>query len=167
MIFSCSVCECQANTQSKLVVLEVGNHWMTAMLTPLWMMQCTGRREWELVNKALHWEEGTEPLLIFILSRQRNNQKSRDKGFNSEKSGSTFYLAVPMPKEEILDIHPGGPRIYQDLSPSVPGTVQIAIAYIKPVHTPKHLQSVFKMLSLSSNRRRGKHRSISWVCYLE
>lgn len=145
LVFSCSVYECQANTQSKLVVLEVGN-WIIAVLTSLWVMPCTGRREWELENNALQWEEGTEPLLVFIPSRQMNSQKCRDKGFNSEKTGSTFCLtrgapatvAVPMTKEETLDVHPGGPKICLDLSPSVPGTVQL-IAYIKPAHIPKYL----------------------------
>lgn len=107
---------------------------MIAVLTSLWMMPCSGRREWELVN-TLHWEEETEPLLIFILSRQMNNQKCSYKRFNSEKTGSNFCLTVPMPKQEISDIHPEGPSIYQDLSPSV----QITTAYIKPAHTPKHL----------------------------
>lgn len=99
----------------------------------------SGSREWELVNKALHWEEGTQPLLIYILSRQMNNQKCRDRRFSSQKTGSTFCLTVPMPKKEILNIHPGGPSIYQEMSPSVPGTVQITIAHIKPAHAPKHL----------------------------
>lgn len=43
MIFSCSVCECQANTQPKLVVLEVGNGMLAMLL---------------FVDDALHWEEG-------------------------------------------------------------------------------------------------------------
>lgn len=130
MTFSCSVCECQANTQSKLAGLEVGN-WMIAVLTSLWMMPCSGRREWELVN-TLHWEEETEPLLIFILSRQMNSQKCSYKRFNREKQVAISVWQSPCQRRKS---HPEGPSIYQDLSPSVP----ITTAYIKPAHTPKHL----------------------------
>lgn len=70
MIFSCSVCECQVNIQSKLVVFRGGI-----------LDDCSTHL---FVDDALHWEEGTEPLLIFILSRQMNNQKCRDKRFNKK-----------------------------------------------------------------------------------
>jgi len=44
--FSCSVCECQANAQSKLVILEVGGE-VTAALTALQTMHCCRREERE------------------------------------------------------------------------------------------------------------------------
>lgn len=123
MVFSCSVCECQANTQPKVVVLEVRN-WIIAVITSLRMMPCTGRREWELVNYALHWGEGTEPLFIFLLSRQMNSQKRRDKGFNSEKTGSIFCLTQGVPATVTVPCWRGKswtfPWGLQDLSGSEP-----------------------------------------------
>lgn len=72
MIFSCSVCECQVNIQSKLVVFRGGK-----------LDDCSVRL---FVDDALHWEESTEPFLIFIQSRQMNNQKHRDKWVNKKKN---------------------------------------------------------------------------------
>lgn len=83
MVSSCSVCESQANTQSKLVVLEVGSY-IIAVLTVLQTMPCCGRGEMGASSHSCTVQVNEQSKMKGPGIQQRKNRQH----FLSDTSGS-------------------------------------------------------------------------------